>query len=207
MKWMERQLPPGEVQIGLHEATNRLERHAAPSSMMGVPTERGSGYHKERILMQEAARKYAYGRDAFQNVTKGLLIDMLTIMKNRVPEDVRVWSGAPEDEFDVQIDRKLLREPFRVHMEFSAVDEMDEYQRDQNLRENVGAGIMSRKAAISKGKPGTDVNAEMKQIAIEQYTLASPGVAQLIDMAATTELQQQLARRFMAEQPETPGPV
>lgn len=201
VKWMEKPLPPGEVQVGLHEATNRLERHAAPSSMLGVSSERGSGYHKERILMQEAARKYAYGRDAFRFMTQGLLVDMLRIAKYRVPDNIRMWSSNPEDEFDEEIDREKLKEPFRIGMEFSAVDELDEYQRDENLRQNVAQGIMSRRKAIEKGKPGSDPNEELTQMAIEQYGSASPGLAQVLDQMITQQLQMELGRRIIAEEP------
>ena len=199
IKQLQLAVPPAELMMHYGMASQIIHQHAAPPSVMGLPTEKGMGFHRERILMQEAARKYSYGREAFRHLAEGVLIDAARIIKNVVPDDVRVWAQTPNDEFDIVVKKDQLKEPFVLSLEFSPVDELDEFQRHENLRANVQAGLMSPETAREKGLPNIDAESEAVKIAAYQL-LQSPAVQQVIQMYAAQKLQEALVRKELQSQ-------
>ena len=144
------QAPAGALTDHMMRTNYYITSHAAPNSVRGLPESGVRSGADRRLMIAEAGSKYSYSQDAFSNGTAQVLIKCAKLIKNVIPGDVRVWARTPTDEFDVEIKKDLMKEPFTCYVEFSPISEEDEYRRHDDLERLVAGGIVTKKWARSQ---------------------------------------------------------
>lgn len=139
------QLPPEALTAHGFRTSDHIASHAAPRSVRGL-SEQGvrSGAHY-REIMGEAAARYQYSEEAFKNGTAKVLGNCALLFKNVVPGNIRVWTRTPTDEFDMEIKKEAMKEPFNCYVEFKPYSEEDEYRRQQSLIGLIHEGIVTKR--------------------------------------------------------------
>lgn len=160
--------------------------HAAPRVTRGLG-ESGvrSGSDRARIEAQ-AAMRYQYANKAFEHGVAKVLSNCARIMKNVVPGDIYVWAKTPTDEFDVEIKKEMMKEPFVYYVEFSSQNEEDEYRRHDDLERMVQSGLVTREWARGqmsnvdpKALERQEIREALKQAGIPVYQQAFAAKAQI----------------------------
>ncbi len=143
LKDMIPQTPPAGLRTHLAITADYIAAHAASRSVRGM-SEEGvrSRVDRDRVIAEGSA-KYNYSKEAFSNGVAQVLIKCALLFKNVIPGDVRVWARTPTDEFDVEIDKDKMREPFTCYVEFAPISEEDEYRRHIDLDQQVKSGLVT----------------------------------------------------------------
>jgi len=141
------QVPSNVLMQFLGLTQGYLAGHAAPNSVRGMGETGVRSGTDRRQLIAEASTKYNYGAVAFRNGTAKVLSNCARLYKNVIPGDIRVWARTPTDEFDMEIDKAKMKEPFTCYVEFAPVSEEDEYTRHDDLERLTGSGIVTKKWA------------------------------------------------------------
>ena len=120
-----------------------IAAHGAPRSVRGMSEQGVRSGADRRLVIAEASAKYQYSKDSFRHGTESVLTKAAMILKNKVPDDVRLWAHTPTDEFDVIIKKDELHEPFVFFVEFAPISTEDEYRRHDDLERLVQTGIIT----------------------------------------------------------------
>lgn len=202
---MNPKVPPDALLTWLSVAANYLAAHAAPASVRGMG-ERGvrSGADR-RLLIAEASTRYQYSNEAFRHGVARVLSNCARIMKNVVPGDINVWARTPTDEFDIEIKKDKMKEPFTFYVEFAPISEEDEYRRHDDLERLFKSGLVTKNWAR---KQMSNIDPQAMDIEDEVERLkASPAVQQVIDQYLSGKIMEALTKRSTAESIENPPPV
>ena len=184
------QVPPQALAAHLDRTSNYITAHAAPNVVRGIG-EQGVRAARDRMIMSsQASVRYQYATEAFKAGTAKALINCAKLMKNVVPGDIRVWTRTPTDEFDVEINKNKMKEPFTCYVEFAPISEEDEYTRHDDLERLVKSGLVTDEWAVtqmSNINPIDEKRRKMKKI-IRTSPAYQTALNQIIAMALQEKL-------------------
>lgn len=144
---MKPEVPPDSLRVWLDITSDYISAHAAPRSSRGLSESGVRSGADRRLVMSEASLKFAHSIPAFRHGTAKVLENCIKIYKYVIPNDIRLWSNTPADDFEIKINREDLREPFNCDVEFAPIGEEDEIRRHDDLRLLVGGLNIPRKWA------------------------------------------------------------
>jgi hypothetical protein len=202
---MAPKMPPGDLLSWMGVANQYLGAHGAPNSVRGLGETGVRSGADRRLLLAEAASRYTYSNEAFKHGIAKVLSNCARIMKNVVPGDISVWARTPTDEFDIEIQKDKMKEPFTFYVEFSDISEEDDYRKHDDLERMVNSHIVTPDWAWKQMN-----NVDPKQMRREftkEEIRQSPSYKQARDMFVTSLLVQKLAALQMKnklDQPATP---
>jgi len=160
-------------------------------------------------MVAQAGARYGYSESAFKYGTAKVLNNCARLIKNVIPGDVRVWAKTPTDEWDVEIKKDKMKEPFNFYVEFAPVSEEDEYRRHDDLERLVSAGIVTKRWA--RGQM-SNVDAIAMELEEERERIKNdPALQSVISQYAVIRLNQAIQARGLAEDiktilPSSPSP-
>jgi len=137
-------LPPDALLTWLGVASNYLAGHAAPPSVRGLGETGVRSGADRRLIIAQASTRYQYSNEAFKHGVAKVLSNCARIMKNVVPGDINVWARTPTDEFDIEIKKDRMKEPFTFYVEFAPISEEDEYRRHDDLERLYKGGLVTK---------------------------------------------------------------
>ena len=197
VKEMVPQVPPEALNQHLYRTSDYISAHAAPRSVRGLSEVGVRSGADRRLVIAEAASRYRYSEDAFKYGTAKVLSNCARIIKNVIPGDFRVWARTPTDEFDIEIDKDKMKEPFTCYVEFAPISEEDEYRRHDDLERLVAGGIVTPRWARSRMSNVDVIAMEMDE---ERERLrADPNLQGLVSQYVVGKLAQAIAKRGGAE--------
>ncbi len=194
---MAPKVPPTDLLTWLSVAANYLAAHAAPASVRGMGETGVRSGADRRLLIAEASTRYQYSNEAFRNGIAKVLSNCARIMKNVVPGDINVWAKTPTDEFDIEIKKDKMKEPFNFYVEFAPISEEDEYRRHDDLERLVKSGLVPAKWARTQ-MSNVDPEALEKQEFRERIKL-DPMVQQILSQYISGKLAVAISKREGAE--------
>ena len=194
---MAPKVPPQALLSWLSVAADYLAAHAAPASVRGVGEQGVRSGADRRLLIAEASTRYQYSNEAFRHGIAKVLSNCARIMKNVVPGDISVWARTPTDEFDIEIKKDKMKEPFTFYVEFAPISEEDEYRRHDDLERLVSSTLVTPKWAR---KQMSNVDPEAMELEEEVQRLkADPAVQQIISQYLAGKMAKAIAKRSAAE--------
>lgn len=197
-------LPPDALLTWLGVAANYLGGHAAPPAVRGMGETGVRSGADRRLIIAQAATRYQYANEAFKHGVAKVLSNCARIMKNVVPGDIRVWARTPVDEFDMEIKKGSLKEPFNFYVEFAPISEEDEYRRHDDLERLVTSGIVVPRWARKQMS-----NVDPDQMEIDEQVelmMKSEAFQTILAQYAGGLLMQALQKRSRAESVDDPPP-
>ncbi len=141
---MSPKVPPEALLTWMSVAANYLAGHAAPPSSRGMSEQGVRSGADRRLIIAQAAMRYQYSNEAFKHGVAKVLSNCARIMKNVVPGDINVWARTPTDEFDIEIKKDKMHEPFTFYVEFAPISEEDEYRRHDDLERLYKSGLVTK---------------------------------------------------------------
>lgn len=191
------QVPPDALNQHLYRTSSYITAHAAPNSVRGLPEQGVRSGADRRLMIAEAASRYQYATEAFKNGTAKVLINCARLQKNVIPGNINVWARTPTDEFDVEIDKEKMNEPFTCYVEFAPISEEDEYRRHDDLERLVSAGIVTRRWARTQM---SNVDPIAMEISEEREKLMNdPGIQQIFSQYAQGKAYEAINKRSSAD--------
>ena len=187
----EAKAAPASVAWHQGNIADYIAAHGAPRSVRGLSEQGVRSGADRRLVIAEASSKYQYSKDAFRHGTENVLTKAALLLKNKVPDDVRVWAHTPTDELDIVIKKDKLHEPFVFFVEFAPISEEDEYRRHDDLERLVQTGIATPRWAREQ-MSNVDPNAMEKSEFFERIK-NDPMVQQTISQYAASILGQKLS--------------
>jgi hypothetical protein len=184
------QMPPSEMMMHLANTSARLAAHGAPNSVRGLPEQGVRSGSDRRLMISQASVRYQYATKAFEHGVAQALIKCARIIKNIVPVDLELWAKTPADEFDVKVDKSLMKEPFTCYVEFSPVSEEDEYRRHDDLLRlyNNGNGLTTKRWSRSRLSNVDPIAMEEQEL--EEKIRLSPAYQQWFNTVINQRLQE-----------------
>lgn len=128
-------LPPDALLTWMSVTSQAMATHAAPRSVQGLGEQGVRSAADRRLIIAQAATRYVYANIAYEHGIAKVLSNCARIMKNVVPGNIFVWARGktPNDEFDIEVRKEDMKEPFTYYVEFGAQNEEDEYRRQDSL--------------------------------------------------------------------------
>jgi hypothetical protein len=198
-------VPPDALNAHMYRTSDYISAHAAPRSVRGLGETGVRSGADRRLMISEAASRYRYSEDAFKNGTAKVLTNCARLMKNVIPGNMRVWAKTPTDEFDVEIDKTKMKEPFTCYVEFAPISEEDEYRRHDDLERLVTSGIVTKRWA--RGQM-SNVDPVAMEIDEEREKLRNdPNLQQVVSQYVTGKLYAAIAARQAADNIKTLPPM
>ncbi len=191
------QVPPDMLNMHLARTNDYISSHAAPRSVRGLSEAGVRSGADRRLIMAEAGTRYQFSSESFKNGTSKVLTNCLLLLKNVIPGDVRVWARTPTDEFDIEIDRDKMKEPFTCYVEFSPISEQDEYTRKDSLMRQIQVGLITKKTARKQMSNIDPLDEELEEE--RQKIKDSPIVNQMVEQYLAGKLASELSKRQGAE--------
>ncbi len=190
-------VPPEALAQHLYRTSDYISAHAAPRSVRGLSETGVRSGADRRLVLSEAAARYQYSTEAFKNGTAKVLTNCARLMKNVVPGNVRVWAKTPTDNFDVEIDKKKMKEPFTCYVEFAPISEEDEYRRHDDLERLAASGIVTPQWARTQM---SNVDPQAMEIEVEKEKLKNdPNIQSIVAQYVGGRLAQAISQRSAAE--------
>jgi hypothetical protein len=155
-------------------------------------------------MIATAANRYQYSEEAFSNGAAKVLSNCARLMKNVIPGDIRVWAKTPTDEFDVEIKKDKMKEPFTCYVEFAPLNEEDEYRRHDDLERLVTGGIVTRQWA--RGQMSNVDPIAMEKDEEYERMKADPAIQQMISQYLAGKMAEAISKRSAAESIKNPPP-
>lgn len=202
---MAPKVPPDALLTWLTVSAQYLSAHAAPASVRGMGEQGVRSGADRRLLIAEASTRYQYSNEAFKHGIAKVLSNCARIMKNVVPGDINVWAKTPTDEFDIEIKKDAMREPFTYYVEFSSISEEDEYRRADNLERLFKSGLVTKSWAR---RQLSNIDWQAMEVE-EEYELMKqdPALQQIISQYLQGKLMEAMTKRSTAESIANPPPV
>jgi hypothetical protein len=201
---MTPQVPPDALTQHLFRTASYISSHAAPNSVRGLPEQGVRSGADRRLMIAEAASRYQYATEAFKNGTAKVLTNCARLMKNVIPYNFNVWTRTPTDEFDIEIDKEKMKEPFTCYVEFSPISEEDEYRRHDDAERLVAAGIVTRSWARKQMSNVDPIAMEREEE--KERIKQDPAIQQAMSQYIAGKMAEQLAKRSAAESIKNPPP-
>jgi hypothetical protein len=140
-------LPPDYLMQHLSLSEAQIESHSAPKASRGIGESGVRSGTDRQIISSQAAVRFQYANEAFCSGIATVLSKCARIQKNVIPGDIHVWAKTPNDEFDVEINKDDLKEPFTFFVEFTDISPEDEYRRHDDLIRMVNGRIYTSEYA------------------------------------------------------------
>lgn len=191
------QVPPQALNEHLYRTSDYISAHAAPRSVRGLSETGVRSAADRRLIIAEAASRYQYATEAFKHGTANVLIKCARLMKNVIPGDVRVWARTPVDEFDAEIKKDKMKEPFTCYVEFAPISEEDEYRRHDDLERLVASGIVTKRWSRTQMSNVDPIALEADEE--RERLLNDPNVQQVLSQYVAGRLAQAISKRSAAE--------
>ena len=201
---MAPKVPPDALLTWLSVSANYLAAHGAPNVVRGMGEQGVRSGADRRLLLAEASTRYQYSNEAFKHGVAKVLSNCARIMKNVVPGDINVWARTPTDEFDIEIKKDKMKEPFTFYVEFSSISEEDEYRRHDDLERLVKSGLVTKTWA-RKQMSNVDWQAMDLEEQVELMK-QSPAVQQVIDQYLAGRFMEAMTKRSTVESIDNPPP-
>lgn len=198
------QVPPDALRTWLTVASNYLAGHAAPPAVRGLSEEGVRSGADRRLIIAQASTRYQYSNEAFRHGVAKVLSNCARIMKNVVPGDINVWAKTPTDEFDIEIKKDKMKEPFTFYVEFAPISEEDEYRRHDDLERLVTSGLVTMPWARRQMSNVDAIEMEVEE-EVERLKL-DPMVQQVISQYMAGKLMEAMQKRSTAESIGNPPP-
>jgi hypothetical protein len=199
------QVPPDALNQHLSRTSSYITAHAAPNSVRGLPETGVRSGADRRLVISEAASRYQYATEAFKNGTAKVLTNCARLMKNVIPGNFSVWARTPTDEFDIEIDKESMKEPFTCYVEFAPISEEDEYRRHDDLERLVASKIVTTRWARSQMSNVDPVAMEVEE---EREKIKNdPAVQQMISQYVAGKVAEAVSKRSTAESVNNPPPT
>lgn len=195
-------MPPSDLLTWMSQASSYLAAHAAPNVTRGMGETGVRSGSDRRLLLSEAAMRYTYSQEAFRNGVAKVLTNCARIMKNVVPGDINVWAKTPTDEFDIEIKKDKMKEPFTYYVEFAPVSEEDEYRRHDDLERMYKSGLAT-KGWSRRQMSNVDPEAMEVEETVEQMKIA---LAPILGQYAIAKFQEKLNQLEAANNPNVLPP-
>ena len=194
---MAPKVPPEALLTWLTVSANYLAAHAAPAAVRGLGEQGVRSGADRRLLIAEASTRYQYSNEAFKHGIAKVLSNCARIMKNVVPGDINVWAKTPTDEFDIEIKKDKMKEPFTFYVEFSPVSEEDEYRRHDDLERLFKSGLVTKNWARRQMSNVDWLAMEVE----EEYERMKqdPALQQIISQYLAGKLMEAMTKRSTAE--------
>ena len=202
---MTPKVPPEALNSHLYRTSDYISAHAAPRSLRGLGETGVRSGADRRLVMSEASARYRYSEDAFRNGTAKVLTNCARLMKNVIPYDVRVWARTPTDEFDIEIKKDKMKEPFTCYVEFAPISEEDEYRRHDDLERLAASGIVTRQWARTQMSNVDPLKMEREEM--KERIKNDPAVQQAISQYLAGKMAEALSKRSAAESISNPPPA
>jgi hypothetical protein len=186
----ESKLPPQQLMQGLATDSDYISAHAAPRSTRGLSEAGVRSGSDRRLIQSQAAQRYQYSNEAFKHGVSKVLSNCARIMKNVVPGDVNVWAKTPTDEFDIEIRKDMMKEPFTFYVDFKSTSPEEDYRTHDDLERMVQTGLVTREWAREQ-LPNVDVKQMERQEQKNLIRMSTPYQGILIQ-AASGKLAQKL---------------
>ena len=186
-------VPPEALLSWLSVAGNYLAAHAAPASVRGMGETGVRSGADRRLLIAEASTRYTYSNEAFRHGVAKVLSNCAQIMKNVIPGDINVWARTPTDEFDIEIKKDKMKEPFTFYVEFAPISEEDEYRRHDDLERLVSSGIAPVKWARQQMSNMDFESIEKEELKAQMKQMALPLIQQYIQGKLAAAIGQRVA--------------
>ncbi len=197
-------MPPDALNAHMFRTSDYIAAHAAPRSVRGLSEQGVRSGADRRLVIAEAASRYQYATEAFKHGTANVLIKCAKLMKNVIPGDIRVWARTPTDEFDIEIDKSKMKEPFTCYVEFAPISEEDEYRRHDDLERLTASGIITRQWARTQMSNVDPIAMERDE---ERERIKNdPAVQQATSQYIAGKMAEALAKRSAAESITNPPP-
>ncbi len=197
---MSPKVPPDSLLTWMNVAANYLGGHAAPPAVRGMGEQGVRSGADRRLIIAQASTRYQYSNEAFKAGVAKVLSNCARIMKNVVPGDIHVWARTPTDEFDIEIKKDKMKEPFTFYVEFAPISEEDEYRRHVDLEDLYKVGLVTKNWAR---KQMSNVDPVAMEIEEEVEKLKNdPAIRQVISQYLGGKLVEALSKRGLAEQVE-----
>jgi len=198
------QTPPDALRDHLYRTSDYIAAHAAPRSVRGLSEVGVRSGADRRLVIAEAAARYQYSKDAFKNGASKVLTNCAQLLKNVIPGDIRVWTRTPTDEFDIEIKKDKMKEPFTCYVEFAPISEEDEYRRHDDLERLVTSTIVTKNWARTQM---SNVDAIQMELEEEKQKLKDdPNVQAIISQYVGGKLAEAISKRSGAEAIAAGGP-
>lgn len=196
--WAEiSQTPPDMLNLHLARTSDYISAHAAPPSLRGMGETNVRSGADRRLVIAEASSRFQYSTDAFKHGISKVLTNCALLLKNVIPGDVRVWARTPTDEFDIEIKKDKMKEPFTAYVEFAPISEEDEYRRHDDLERLSQAGIVTRQWARTQMSNVDPIAMEKDE---EKEKLKNdPNIQMLVSQYAAGKLAEAISKRGGAE--------
>jgi hypothetical protein len=194
---MAPKVPPEALLTWLNVSSNYLGAHAAPPAVRGMGEAGVRSGADRRLLIAQAATRYQYSNEAFKHGIAKVLSNCARIMKNVVPGDINVWARTPTDEFDIEIKKDKMNEPFTFYVEFAPISEEDEYRRHDDQERLYKSGLVTKNWA-RKQMSNVDPEAMELEEEIERLKL-DPNIQQILSQYTAGKLAEAISKRSAAE--------
>ncbi len=197
------QAPPGTLNDHLNRTSMYISSHAAPPSLRGMGETNVRSGADRRLVISEASTRFSYSAEAFKHGTSKVLTNCALLLKNVIPGDVRVWAKTPTDEFDVEIKKDKIKEPFTCYVEFAPISEEDEYRRHDDLERLVQSGITTRPWARTQMSNVDPIAMELEEE--KEKLRIDPNIQALISQYAQGKIAEAISKRTLVETSQTPS--
>lgn len=198
------QVPPDALNAHMYRTADYISAHAAPRSLRGLGETGVRSGADRRLMISEGAARFQYSETAFRNGTAKVLTNCARLMKNVIPGDIRVWARTPTDEFDVEIKKDKMKEPFTCYVEFAPISEEDEYRRHDDSERLVSSGIVTRQWARTQMSNVDPIKMERDE---ERERIKNdPAILTAISQYTAGKMAEALAKRSAAESINNPPP-
>lgn len=188
---MSPKAPPDALLTWMSVASQYLAAHGAPNSVRGLGETGVRSGADRRLLLAEASSRYTYSNEAFQHGVARVLSNCARIMKNVIPGNLNVWARTPVDEFDLEVEKDMLEEPFTFYVKFNPVSPEEDYRQHDDLERMVKAGILTVQTAREK-LPDVDPK-KLRREELKEEIRKSPAYLQVRDQFIAAQLAQRLA--------------
>jgi hypothetical protein len=204
LKQMTPQVPPRALVEHLGIINDFIDISAAPRTLEGAGESGVRSGADRNILRSEGGLRYQPSSESFARGTERVLVNCARIFKNVIPGNMRVWARTPTDEFDVEIDKDKLHEPFTCYVEFAPISEEDEYRRNDNNERLKAAGIVDNEY-IWAHMSNVDPSAMRKRERLAKME-ADPMVQQKLSTFRVAAMQKAIEKKLGVEGLVTPPP-
>lgn len=194
----EMKVPPSASFSYLAMTHEYITSHGAPDALRGLSEEGVRSGADRRYITGLAAARFKYSVPAFKHGAEKVLRNCALLAKNVVPENLELWARTKDgNDFDVEIDKDKMKEPFNFYVEFAPASEEDEYRRHDDIRSMVNQGIYTDEFAwtqMSNVDP-TKMVIQKQKAMIRQM----PGYVESLDPLIRSAVSQAVSKRMEAE--------
>jgi len=185
--------PPEIVMQHMEYTSSILAASAAPRSVRGLPEAGVRSGTDRSLVISEARLRYDTVLEQMQLSTAKVMSNCTKIAERVLPEDMRIWAKAPDEEFDVKIDRAKIKGHYTTFVEFTPVSPEEEARRHADMINLVKTGILS--SATGRRRYLSHLDPIAEDIRVEAERLRSdPAVRQVLAQIVAQELAGEAAR-------------